>query len=213
MASGIREVEEGVTTSLVATATLGFLSMKQARVSSDLMELESGHTFRMWSVHDIFRKLGREKSRLEKAVSDGSDRADQVDAAINFAITAWHMTEWVWGQHQCKLKKNFGISKLSDFQDKLRRQCSDLAVCDVIANAAKHGGSAHKMGSRPDVRTILIAHPFADDAAGVELMAVQADRKWSLEIKVNGTTRDAIELFSGVFFFWHKFIQKHCVAK
>ena len=187
--------------------------MKQARVSSDLTELESGHVFRMRSPHDIFRKLYREKQRFEKATLDEEGRADQVDAAINFAMTAWHMTDWVWGQYQQELCEFFDVSELPKFQDKMRRQCSELAVCDVIANAAKHGGTAHKKKDRPDVETILVAHPVANDAAGVELVAVLADRQWSLNIRVNGTPKDPITLFNRVFLFWHKFIQQHCVAK
>lgn len=60
---------------------------------SDLTELESEHVFKMRSAHDIFRKLYREKQRFEKAELDGEGRAHQVDAVINFAITAWHMTD------------------------------------------------------------------------------------------------------------------------
>ena len=187
--------------------------MKQANVVSDLTELESGHVFRMRSVHDIFRKLYRERQRFGKAGSDNEGRRDQVDAAINFAITAWHMTDWVWDQHQHQLCKSFEVSKISEFQNEMRRQFPDLAICDVIANAAKHGGTAHKKKDRPDVETILVAHPVANDAAGVELIAVLADRQWSLKIRVNGKPKDPLELFNRVFFFWHKFIQQHCIAK
>jgi len=175
--------------------------------------LESGHVFKMRSVHDIFRKLRNEKRRFEKAESNGEGRADQVDAAINFAITAWHVTDWVWGQHEHALREYFDVNEKWEFQDKIRRKCSDLAVCDVIANAAKHGGAAYKKMGRPDVETILVAHPVANDAAGVELVAVQTDLQWSLEIEVDGKRNDPLELFNRVFLFWHKFIQKHCVAK
>ncbi len=175
--------------------------------------LKSGHVFRMRSVHDIFRKLGNEKRRFEKAEWKGEGRADQMDAAINFAITAWHVTDWVWGQHEHALSEYFGVKTLTKFQNEMRRECSDLAVCDVIANAAKHGGAAHEKMGRPDVETILVAHPASNDAAGVELVAVQTDLQWSLEIEVDGKRKDPLELFNRVFSFWHKFIQKHCVAK
>ncbi len=175
--------------------------------------LDAGHAFKMRLVDDIFRKLGNEKRRFEKAELNGEGRADQVDAAINFAITAWHVTDWVWGQHEHALSECFGVEKLSEFQNTMRQRCSDLAVCDVIANAAKHGGAAYKKMGRPDVETILVAHPVANDAAGVELLAVQKDLQWSLEIEVDGKRKDPLDLFNRVFRFWHKFIQKHCVAK
>ena len=180
---------------------------------SDLTELESGHVFRMRSVHDIFRKLGREKQRFKKAGSDNEGRQDQVDAAVNFAITAWHMTDWVWGRHEHKLREYFDVSNKREFQDEMRRRCFGLAVCDVIANAAKHGGYAHKREDRPEIETVLIADPVAEGAAGVELYAVVADPEWSLKIRVNGKPKDPLSLFNRVFLFWHKFIQQHCVAK
>ncbi len=196
--------------------------MKQAKVASDLTELESGHVFRVQSVHDIFRKLGREKRRFEKAGSNRENLADQVDAAINFAITAWHMTDWVWGQQKHKLRENFHVRGLKEFQNEMRQLCPGLAVCDVIANAAKHGGAADKREDRPEIVTVLVAHPVAEVAEAVELLAVPAHRRWfallahrrwSLEIKVNGKREDLLALLNRVSLFWHKFIQRHCVAK
>lgn len=174
--------------------------------------LEAGHAFKMRLVDDIFRKMRNEMRRFEEAEFNGKGRADQVDAAINFAITAWHVSDWVWGQHKNALREYYRVNKKWKFQDKIRRECSDLAVCDVIANAAKHGGVADEKEGRPDVETILVARPVAS-AAGVELVAVQTDLQWSLEIEVDGKRKDPLELFNRVFSFWHKFIQKHCVAK
>ena len=187
--------------------------MKQAKVVSDLNELKSGHVFRIQPVHDIFRKLYREKRRFENAGSDNAGRQNQVDAAVNFAITAWHMTDWVWHRWEQELRKSLGVKNLPEFRNEMRQQCPDLAVCDVIANAAKHGGTANKRKDRPEIVTVLIADPVAEGAADVELYAVVADPVWSLKIRVNGKPKDPLPLFNRVFLFWHKFIQQHCVAK
>ena len=193
--------------------------MKHAKTVSDLTELESGHVFRMTSVHDVFRKLNREMKRLENA-SNGGERADQVDAAINFAITAWHLTDWVWCRQEHELREAFKVNGLGEFQEIIRRECPALAVCDVIANAAKHGGVAHKRKDRPEIETILSAEPATEGAAGVELTAEPARRRWwvahhrwSLKIEVDGDSQDLLALSTSVFGFWHKFIQRHCVAK
>ncbi len=167
----------------------------------------------MRSAHDIFRKMGREKQRFENAESNGEGLADQVDAAINFAITAWHMTDWVWGQHEQVLHEHFGVNDLPGFQNEMRRQYPDLAVCDVIANAAKHGGTAHARENRPEMETILVADSVIEGTAGVELIAELVRRQWSLEIETDGTRVDALTLFNKVFRFWHRFIQQHCVAE
>jgi hypothetical protein len=193
----------------------------QTEVASDLAELESGQVFRMRLVHDIFRKLHREKQRFERAGSNGEALAEQVDAAINFAITAWHMTDWVWVQQEHKLREYFGVNSCREFQDEMRRCYPDLAVCDVIANAAKHGGTAYKMEYRPEIETVLVAHPVVKGAAGVELLAVRAHRRWSLlahrrwslKIKIDGKPEDPRALLYLVFGLWHKFIQQHYGAK
>jgi hypothetical protein len=112
--------------------------------------------------------------------------SDHVDAAINFAITAWHMTDWVWVQHEDKLREHFHMNCRREFQDEMRRLCPGLAVCDVIANAAKHGGVAHDRKDRPGIETVLIAHPVGDGAGGAEVVAVLDERRWSLIIEVDG---------------------------
>ncbi len=162
-------------------------------------KLDAGHAFKMRLVDDIFRKLGNEKRRFEAAEFNGEGRADQVDAAINFALTAWHVTDWVWGQRKDTLREVYRVKNLTEFQDKMRQGCSDLAVCDVIANAAKHGGVAHPKPGRPDVETILVTRPVANDDAGVELVAVQKDLQWSLGIEVDGKRKDPLDLFNRVF--------------
>ncbi len=88
--------------------------------------LESGHAFKMRLVDDIFRKLRNEKRRFEEAEFNGEGRADQVDAAINFAITAWHVTDWVWGQRKDTLREVYRVNNLTEFQNEMRRECSDL---------------------------------------------------------------------------------------
>jgi hypothetical protein len=167
------------------------------------VELESGHAFRMSSPHDAFRKLHRELKRYTKP---GADRADRKDAAINFAITAGHMTDWVWKIHEERLARDFGVACLISFQDVIKRKCRGLAACDVIANAAKHGGVAKQRPDRPDVVTVLVAHSVGEASGNVELAAVRQNRRWSLKIKVNGRPEHAGILFSSVTNFWHGFI-------
>jgi hypothetical protein len=58
--------------------------------------VDAGQVFWVRSAHDIFRKVHRERRRFERAESDREGMSDQVDAAINFAITAWPVTDWVW---------------------------------------------------------------------------------------------------------------------
>jgi hypothetical protein len=209
MADGIRKTEERVIPDPVAS------------VASDLVEVGAGHVFRVRSTHDIFRKLYREKQRFENATSNEQGLADQVDAALNFALTAWHITDWVWVRRRDELREYFGVGTLGEFQNEIRRRCPGLAVCDVIANAAKHGGAANEREDRPEIETVLVAHPVAEGEAGVEFLVVPAHRRWSwlphrrwsLKIKVDGTPEDPVALLNKTFLFWHKFIQQYCVTK
>jgi hypothetical protein len=202
-------------------SSLGVFQSCSRQSQMNLTELKSGHVFRLRSAHDIFRKLYREKQRFETAGLDRKGQADQVDAAINFAITAWHMTDWVWHQQQQKLCEYFEVKCLREFQDEMRRRCPSLAVCDIIANAAKHGGTAHKREDRPEIETVLVAHPVAKREPSVEFLAVSehrwwsllAYRRWSLKIEVDGTPQDPLALLNSVHLHWHKFIQQHCVTK
>jgi hypothetical protein len=161
----------------------------------------------------MFRKLHRERHRFERAGPNQEGVADRVDAAINFAITALHMTDWVWVQHEDELRQHLSVNTCRELQDEMRRRCPSLAVCDVIANAAKHGGAAHAREDRPEIETILIAHPVAEGAERTGLVAVMAQRRWSLTIEVDGARQEPLTLFNRIFLFWHKFIQEHCVAK
>ena len=111
------------------------------------------------------------------------------------------------------MREYFGVDTLGKFQNEMRRQCPDLAICDVIANAAKHGGTADKKQYRPEIETILVADSVTEGAEGVRLLAVPKRRQWSLEIEVDGARGDLHESFYRVFRFWHKFIQQHCVDK
>jgi len=184
-------------------------SLSPTDTASDPHELQGGHVFRMWLVDDVFRKLHRERRRFEQAGSDNDGRHDQVDAALNFAITAWHMTDWVWERKEQYPSEYFEEDSEHDFLNKIRVECPDLGICDVIANAAKHGGVAKQKDYRPkEVETVLVGKPISNGGSGVELYAVEVDREWSLKIEVDGKAESVHAVLSRVFLFWHNFIQK-----
>jgi hypothetical protein len=172
----------------------------------DPVELDSGHAFRMRSAQDAFRKLHRELQRYKS----GTERVDRIDAAINFAITAWHLTDWVWIIHKNRLTRELGVSSLNSSQDLMKQRCRSLSVCDVIANAAKHGGVAKQRPDRPNVETILVAHPI-DGGGSIELFGARDNRRWTLKIRIDGRSEHAGDLLRVVDNFWHRFIQAHCI--
>jgi hypothetical protein len=171
------------------------------------VELDAGHAFRFRTAQDMFRKLHREKRRFEQTEAD---RRDQVDAALNFCVTAWHLTDWVWGIHERAVRTASGARSLGRFQEWIGKQCPELAVCDVIANAIKHGGYALPLPRRPMVETVLVARPKAD---GSPVRLVTSGASWTLRVTIDGRSTLMLVLMNRVFSFWHGFIQDHCVQR
>jgi len=156
------------------------------------IELEGYHLFRMRLLDDMFRKLHRELGYFRKA---RGDRKASTDHAINFCITAWHLTDWIWLRHAADLRgERFG-ENLQDFQLAVKRESVEMAVCDVVANAAKHGGRAHAKPDRPDVMTILVAPPIPEGVTAVEFVTSGSERPMKLRISINGKPRPAEAVF------------------
>lgn len=101
-------------------------------------------TFDLKSCRDLVEKLAREIDRMR----DHPTRDDLTDHAVNFAITGWHLTDWVWNaicRHPDKLA---AIARGDGLRPSELRSCEDfkryvrskpgLAVCHDIATAAKH---------------------------------------------------------------------------
>jgi hypothetical protein len=99
-------------------------------------------TFGLHTPQDLIAKLERELVRLNAA----RNPEDMIDHGLNFAISAWHMADWMAQYHEChdklraKLKtdtvdKGELLQKLQKFA---RTECPKLENCRVIATFAKH---------------------------------------------------------------------------
>lgn len=78
-------------------------------------------------------------------------------AAIDFAVTAWHMSEWAYAVLTVADKGRY--PKLKGFQDAL---CSDhraLDICEQLANCAKHHVRKEHL-DKPHIRSK--AFPYAN---------------------------------------------------
>ncbi len=125
-------------------------------------------TFDLVSCRDLLDKLQREIMRIEKAAG----RPDVCDHGTNAALTAWHLTDWVWADVKNNLPIRSAIAKqagraandfdVREFQDYVAGGCKYLQICRIIATASKHvgwetpgddqeftaTGSAHSSGDR-----------------------------------------------------------------
>jgi hypothetical protein len=163
----------------------------------------------MLSERDMYRKLCREIRRFR---GTSGSRGDISDAAINAAATAWHLTDWVWKFHQSKIVERLEVDCLAAFQDWCRINSPALAACDIIANAFKHGGTAHRRDTRPDIETILIAQPLPFDPGEdtVAIVLANMQRRYVLKVEINGERRPVIAVLESVSSFWHGFLLQYC---
>jgi hypothetical protein len=174
------------------------------------VELEGAHLFRMRLIDDMFRKMRRELGYYREA---GDIRHASVDHAINFCVTAWHLTDWIWLGYSDYLKSNDMGLKLADFQLWVRESSRELGVCDVIANAVKHGGTAHQKPGRPAVMTLLVTDPVPQGTTLVEFVAANGARPMRLRIMVDGERRHAFVVFQAAVNFWWRFKRRHLLPE
>jgi hypothetical protein len=58
--------------------------------------------------------------------------------AFNCAVTAWHVTDWLWQDISAALKSDLQVNQCKEFQDYVRSACPALNLCHEIANGSKH---------------------------------------------------------------------------
>src|SRR6516225_8366777 len=93
------------------------------------------------SSRDMLEKLRREIDRLAGSII----RQEIVDHGLNAAMTAWHLTDWVWREIQGSTRRpaltaraGTPIRELKQFQELVKRNCAELAHCEGIAISTKH---------------------------------------------------------------------------
>jgi len=72
--------------------------------------------------------------KLKQDFEDITNDPESSRYALNCAMTAWHLTDWVY--HEFNYKTSF--QKLSDFQECLKKQCDSLQIMHDISNGSKH---------------------------------------------------------------------------
>jgi len=129
--------------------------------------------------------------------------------AFNTAITAWHISDWIWqsspetrSKMASKLKVQFDEKTptgrrvgLGRFQNNVAEQCRALHICREIAN-----GSKHMRMDRPDADVKAVAEWHeAIQGAG---FAVPGDLVMSLSVMDGDTKDDAGQVFLSALGYW-----------
>lgn len=77
------------------------------------------------------------KDMLNKLILEVGDYEKQLTSsrhAINAAMTAWHLVEWIYFEFD--FKTNF--PKISDFKREIKLKCPKLQIMHDITNGSKH---------------------------------------------------------------------------
>jgi hypothetical protein len=113
--------------------------------------------------------------------------------AFNCAVTAWHITDWLWNE----VCGDAGVSRdLAQFQTAVQDRCREVRLCRHIANASKHGGVDR--GYDPEIEVIVEAK---DEPVPFE--EVGHSQHWEIIISDHGSKTDALVLFYRVYQFWN----------
>jgi hypothetical protein len=143
------------------------------------------------STEALYRKLER---TFDRRPAYGEH---QVDWVFDFAVTAWHLVDWIAIETG---------ARLADTQQRLKTKCPELAVCEQLCNGAKHlelrNRSLKSFDFAADVRA-------TDDRAGIVRNVLADDSPVDIVLTpvVSIVDKDhnswqALDLFHKVLRFW-----------
>lgn len=166
-------------------------------------------------------KLSWELEYLTSCMSvweDNNGYPEPIYRAFNTAVTAWHISDWLWQSDAATraiLKKRFKVSAkettagwkkgLKRFQNALAKESRALAICREIAN-----GSKHMRTSKPDPK-IKALTKWSPVVEGVGL-AKPGDLIMSLMVADGEKEQDAVLWFIDAFGYWTKLFEAENLA-
>lgn len=114
---------------------------------------------------------------------------------FNAAVTAWHLTDWVWKAYhseECTLR---------EFQQHIRQKSIELAVCDQLANGSKHFEKDHH--NREDVYSTIEDSVIVYRSETGKHKFVQEP---SIFVYAEGYAWGPFALFDDVYKFWSEYV-------
>jgi hypothetical protein len=123
----------------------------------------------------------------------------QVDWVFDFAVTAWHLVDWVARDPKAVQAE----------QQRLKNRCPELAVCEQVCNGAKH-----LILGNPQLKPFNVAKDVrgTNDLRGIKMNIVPGngvshDIVLTPAVSITDKGRkswDALELFHRVLSFWQR---------
>lgn len=175
------------------------------------------NAFGIESSRDMLMKLHRDFERLERS----TERQDAIDNGLCFAMTAWHLLDWIWAADvKCSSKY---LTKLGgqykqrqDFVDHVLKACPAIRYCQIIATSAKHLYYKTKPQD-PNFKTGVERATITWVNNQGQTLAFVNDKNdpikwtvnaWELYIFEEDTHHQAVKVFAEVLNFWEHFLEK-----
>ena len=145
------------------------------------------------SAEALYRKLER---TFDRRLTYGEY---QVDWVFDFAVTAWHLVDWIAKETQADKQV---------MQEQIKKKCPELAVCEQVCNGAKHfvlnNSRLRPFSIAENVRgTDDLIGLARDIIPGGEPVDIVATGSVSISDK-DGNSWEASDLFHRVFIFWRR---------
>lgn len=157
------------------------------------IELTGGKRFGFEHPSDYLDKLEWEYQQVMKAgFSTGREIAYHF---MNFAITAWHMADWIYPHLPTSLGGQF--KSKTDFARWAKQQERMLAACHVIANASKH----FELDNDKEPTVELLA------VGGWDVVHNQTPTRHSMAIAIDGKIYGLDVFASSVVSFWQNYLE------
>ena len=170
-------------------------------------------TFSLKTSRDLLHKLEWELAGLKSA--DNQDLSHLAFAAFNTAITAWHLSDWVWADmsdaQRAELSENWKtpLKGIGDFRARLRQENRSIAICREIATASKHVSVTQS--PEPNIATVASAKASqvmnGSDIVVVGESAIVVST-WTLKIIDGGNIDEFIAVVNSALEFWSDFIER-----
>lgn len=181
---------------------------------------------------DLLAKARREVERLEQAENwHGTDDWEPIaDAAINAALTLWHITDWIANSPDpacqsaiAQIKAKRGSAKtasLAVLQEHVLDD-SNIALCDALANGAKHftirerSLDPTRLFAKPDATTAYLGSSTVTIRADVTQsgsysIAMPKPPRYFAKVIINETTSGrALDVFKAALSYWEKFFDDY----
>jgi hypothetical protein len=138
--------------------------------------------------HDYLEKLKLEYADLRQEPLSSR-------LAMNFAVNAYHMCEWVW-EHEPLVRVNQAYNKPMDFYDAINRACPSIPIMRDLTNGSKH--TKITRGPAPVVKSTEL-HEGAFDP---QVFSSAFDVSALLISMVDGTTRVFLDEATAAMDFW-----------